>query len=45
MDERLIDACLAEGVTADCSAARDDVVHADGTIQLHDRLERLAQTY
>ena len=45
VDERLIDASLAERVAADGGAAGDDVVHADGTVQLHDGLERLAQTY
>jgi len=34
MNQRLIDARFAERVAADCCAARDDVVHANWTVQL-----------
>jgi len=43
MDQRLVDASFAEGVSADRCAARDDVVHTNRAVQLVDRPKRLLQ--
>ena len=44
MDKRLVNAGFTERVTTDSGAARNDIVHTDGAIQLHHALEGLIQT-
>ena len=44
MDHALINADVAEGVTAGCRPAAYYVVHADGAVQLVNFLERLIQS-